>query len=227
MTVPQMIVRMLILVLLLLAVLFISAGTVDWPMAWVYVAITVILTAGSRLLLARHSPDLVAERAASVGKADAKPWDRLLMPIVAIYGPLLILIVAGLDRRFGWTSGWPLWAGVAGAILLILANLLGLWAMLANRFFSGIVRIQHDRGHVVVSSGPYRWLRHPGYAGGVIGNLAVPLLLGSLWAFIPAVLAAGIVVLRTALEDRTLQAELPGYRAYAQQTRYRLLPGVW
>jgi protein-S-isoprenylcysteine O-methyltransferase Ste14 len=227
MTVPQMIVRMLVLVLLLLAVLFISAGTVDWPMAWAYVAITVILTAGSRLLLARHSPDLVAERAASVGKADAKPWDRLLMPIVAIYGPLLTLVVAGLDRRFGWTSAMPLWIAIVGAILLILANLLGAWAMLANRFFSGVVRIQHERGHSVVSDGPYRWVRHPGYAGGFIGDLALPLLLGSAWAFIPAALTAGAVVLRTALEDRTLQAELPGYREYAQRTRYRLLPGLW
>jgi len=99
--------------------------------------------------------------------------------------------------------------------------------MLANRFFSGVVRIQNERGHSVVSDGPYRWVRHPGYAGGFIGDLALPLLLGSAWAFIPAALTAGAVVLRTALEDRTLQAELPGYREYAQRTRFRLLPGVW
>ncbi len=220
-------VRMLVLVALLCIVLFAAAGTLAWPMAWVYVVITVVMTVGSRLLLLRYSPDLVVERAASVEKQDAKPWDRVLMPTVAIYGPLITLVIAGLDRRFGWPPELPLWVQIAGVILLVSATAFSTWALLVNRFFSGVVRIQRDRGHTVVSDGPYRWIRHPGYAGGMVGDVAIPLLLGSAWALVPGLLTAGLVVLRTALEDRTLQVELPGYAEYARRTRYRLLPGVW
>lgn len=220
-------VRMLVLVALLCIVLFAAAGTLAWPMAWVYVVITVVMTVGSRLLLLRYSPDLVVERAASVDKQDAKPWDRVLMPTVAIYGPLITLVIAGLDRRFGWPPELPLWVQIAGVILLVSATAFSTWALLVNRFFSGVVRIQRDRGHTVVSDGPYRWIRHPGYAGGMVGDVAIPLLLGSAWALVPGLLTAGLVVLRTALEDRTLQVELPGYAEYARRTRYRLLPGVW
>lgn len=223
----KIVVRMLVLIALLCIVLFAAAGTLAWPMAWVYVVITVVMTAGSRLLLLRRSPDLVAERAASTEKHDAKPWDRVLMPVVAIYGPLLTLVVAGLDRRFGWPPELPLWVQIAGVILLVSATAFSTWALLVNRFFSGVVRIQRDRGHTVISDGPYRWIRHPGYVGGVVGDVAIPLLLGSAWALVPGLLTVGAVVLRTGLEDRTLQAELPGYAEYARRTRYRLLPGVW
>lgn len=92
---------------------------------------------------------------------------------------------------------------------------------------TGTVRIQSERGHQVVSSGPYRFVRHPGYAGALWGFLAVPVWLDSAWAFLPALLLMGILVLRTALEDKTLQAELPGYKEFTQKTRYRLLPGIW
>ena len=223
----KIVVRMLALIALLCIVLFAAAGTLAWPMAWVYVVITVVMTAGSRLLLLRRSPDLVAERASSAEKHDAKAWDRVLMPVVAIYGPLLTLVIAGLNRRFGWTPELPLWVQIAGVILLVSATAFSTWALLVNRFFSGVVRIQRDRGHTVVSDGPYRWIRHPGYVGGVVGDVAIPLLLGSAWALIPGLLTVGAVVVRTALEDRTLQAELPGYAEYARRTRYRLLPGVW
>jgi protein-S-isoprenylcysteine O-methyltransferase Ste14 len=149
------------------------------------------------------------------------------MPLVAIYGPLVTLVVAGLDRRWGWRPEVPwVWA-LIGAALLVLASAFAAYAMLTNRFFSAVVRIQRERGHTVVTAGPYRWVRHPGYAGGVACHLAMPILLGSLWALIPGVLTAGLTVLRTALEDRTLRAELPGYSEYARRTRYRLLPGVW
>jgi len=116
---------------------------------------------------------------------------------------------------------------VIGAIVLVLSSLFGTWAMLANRFFSAVVRIQTDRGHTVVTTGPYRFVRHPGYAAGVLGYLAMPLLLNSLWASILALLTIALIIVRTKLEDDTLQAELPGYVDYTQQTRYRLLPGVW
>jgi len=112
-------------------------------------------------------------------------------------------------------------------IVMLLGYLLGSWALIENRFFSGVVRIQTDRGHRVVSTGPYRLIRHPGYAGALWAYLAIPLLLDSAWAFIPALLLVGVLVLRTALEDRTLQEELPGYKEFARKTRFRLIPWVW
>ncbi len=221
------IVRFVALVLVLSAVLFITAGTLNWPMGWVYVGVTLVITAGSRVLMFRINPELIMERAGYAEKQDAKQWDKALMPVIALYGPLAILIVAGLNRRFGWAPPIALWTQIAAMILLILGSIFSTWAILVNRFFSAVVRIQTDRGHTVISDGPYRIVRHPGYVGGVLGDLMIPLALGSAWALIPGALIAALTVLRTALEDRTLQAELPGYAEYAQRTRYRLLPGVW
>jgi len=112
-------------------------------------------------------------------------------------------------------------------ILMMLGYLLGTWALIENKFFSGVVRIQQDRGHYVVTTGPYRCLRHPGYAGTLLFYLVMPILFDSLWAFIPSLLFFIVTLLRTSLEDRTLQAELPGYADYAKKTRYRLFPGIW
>ena len=120
-------------------------------------------------------------------------------------------------------------AGVEGGALAAAALSMALvtWSMASNRFFSSYVRIQKDRGHVVASGGPYRYVRHPGYVGMLGFGLATPLILGSVWALIPAGLTLVVVVVRTALEDRTLQRELEGYQAYAQRVRYRLVPGLW
>jgi protein-S-isoprenylcysteine O-methyltransferase Ste14 len=146
---------------------------------------------------------------------------------VALYGPLLIWIVAGLDERYGWSPQISLWLQVVAIIVAVLGSALATWAMLSNTFFSGTVRIQKERGHTVASGGPYRYVRHPGYVAGILFDVATPLILGSLWALVPAGLTVCAFVVRTALEDRTLQEELAGYREYAQQVRYRLLPGVW
>ena len=112
-------------------------------------------------------------------------------------------------------------------VILLLCVLFSNWALVVNKYFSAIIRIQTDRGHTVITGGPYRYVRHPGYAGGVIANLVIPLMLGSLWALIPAVLTVIILFIRTAKEDQTLIDELPGYVEYAQRTRYRLIPGIW
>jgi protein-S-isoprenylcysteine O-methyltransferase Ste14 len=157
---------------------------------------------------------------------DAKPWDKLLAPSLA-FGALFILIVAGLDRLFGWTVPFAIHIKIVALIVIILGYLLGSWALIENRFFSGVVRIQKDRGHRVVSTGPYRFIRHPGYAGALWAYLATPVLLDSMWAFIPAFLLVAVLVLRTTLEDRTLQQELPGYTEFAETTRFRLIPGLW
>ena len=209
--------------------LFIAAGHVNWPMAWAYAGLLVISAVGSRLLALRNNPDLLAERAQAFerGRQGNKDWDRLLMGVVGLYGPLIGCIVAGLDKRWSWSPEIPPVLRWMSLVLLALSYAWATWAMVANQFFSATVRIQKDRGHTVVTGGPYRFMRHPGYAGGALSYLVAPVMLGSLWAFIPAVLTVSVLVVRTALEDKTLQNELEGYKAYTEKTRYRLLPGVW
>jgi len=132
-----------------------------------------------------------------------------------------------LDKRYGWTDPLAFNIKIVSLIVIVLGYVLGSWALIENKFFSGIVRIQEDRGHHVVTTGPYRFIRHPGYAGSLLVYLVVPIFLDSLWAYIPTILLIGIVFLRTLLEDRTLQSELPGYKDFTQKTRYRLLPYIW
>lgn len=218
-------IRLGIGVLLLASTLFLSRGSFAWAMAWVYLGLLVAGMSVTTLLLARVHPDLLVERS-HIGEG-AKPWDKLLAWLMALGILLPTLILAGLDRRWDWTPEPPLGAEIGGAVLYLLGASWICWAMVSNRFFAPIVRIQTDRGHKVAMAGPYRIVRHPGYVGIVVCSLTVPLLLGSLWAFAPAVLQIGVTVLRTTLEDRTLQNELEGYKEYAAQVRYWLLPGVW
>jgi protein-S-isoprenylcysteine O-methyltransferase Ste14 len=178
------------------------------------------------MLAAGRHPDLLAERARFTQHEDAKPWDKWLAPSVGLGGGLIPL-VAGLDALFVWSPTFSLPVKILALAIILAGYALGSYALIENRFFSGMVRIQTDRGHHVVSSGPYRWLRHPGYAGALLVYLATPFFLDSLWAFLPTVLLTILLVIRTALEDRTLQDELVGYREYAELVRYRLLPGVW
>ena len=219
--------RFILMILLLCLALFLSAGTFDWPLGWAYVILTLLSIVVSRLIALRLHPDLLTERMHAEERVDTKAWDKRLVPLIAVFLPAAIQIVAGLNRRFGWPPAIPLWLALIGLALVMIGWAWATWAMSVNRFFSATVRIQTDRGHRVVESGPYRWMRHPGYAGGLLADLAAPLLFQSAWALIPGVLAAALIVLRTSLEDRTLRAELPGYAEYTQRTRYRLLPGVW
>jgi len=220
-------VRFVIYLLLVPAALFLSAGRLDWVMGWVVFGVMLCASLLSRALVARLNPDLLRERAAAGEREGVQPWDRWLVPAVALLGPAAMAVVAGLDQRQGWSAALPWTVAASGLGLLLLGDALSTWAMVSNPFFSAYVRIQSDRGHVAVSRGPYRWLRHPGYAGAVLADFAVPLALGSLWAMVPAVATIALVALRTALEDRTLRALLPGYREYAQRVRFRLIPRVW
>jgi protein-S-isoprenylcysteine O-methyltransferase Ste14 len=207
-------------------ILFGSSGRLDWGMAWVYVGLTTAFSLGSRIIMQWKTPELIAERGQSSQKEGIKPWDKVLMPL-GIIAATLMLIVAGLDKRFEWSPNLPLLLHITAFVITTLGYSFGTWALLVNRFFSAFVRIQRDREHTVVSSGPYRLIRHPGYAGTVVTSLVVPLLLGSLWALIPAALAVYLLIIRTALEDKTLKEELEGYQDYAARVRFRLLPGVW
>ncbi len=208
-------------------VLFASAGDVRWGAGWLYVATVWIATVGTRLAVLRLSPELIAERTTSVRRGDVAGWDRLILPVIALLGPLATWIVGGLSFRFGWLAGMPLVARLGALAALVAGSALVAWSMIANPFFSAVVRIQRDRGHAVVSKGPYRCVRHPGYVGMLLANLATPVLLDAPWTFVPAGVVAALLVLRTALEDRALVAGLTGYEDYARATRARLVPGLW
>jgi protein-S-isoprenylcysteine O-methyltransferase Ste14 len=222
----RLLIAAFIMIALPAVILFGSSGRLDWGMAWVYVGLTTSFSLGSRIIMRWKTPELIAERGKFSQKEGIKPWDKVLMPLGIIVATFM-LIVAGLDKRFDWSPNLPLLLHITAFVITALGYSLSTWATLVNRFFSAVVRIQRDRGHTVVSSGPYRLIRHPAYAGGVVTSLATPLLLGSLWALIPAALAVCLLIVRTALEDRTLQEELEGYHDYATGVRYRLLPGVW
>jgi protein-S-isoprenylcysteine O-methyltransferase Ste14 len=211
-------------ILLGVPALFIPAGRLDWANAWVFIGLTLVYQVFYTVFLAKVNPGMLNERGKFV-KEGTKKFDKVY---AAAYLPLAftILIVAGLDARYHWSSA-PVWVSVVGVILVIPAFALGLWAMAVNPFFEVSVRIQDDRGQSVVASGPYSRIRHPGYSALVLSTLMYPLILGSWWAYVPAVFLALVVVARTALEDRTLRVELPGYCEYASDTRYRLVPLVW
>ncbi len=202
------------------------SGRWGWWEAWVYAILSILGFVISRALAARRHPDLLAERARFLQHKDAEPWDRTLAPLVGL-GGALIPLAAGVEARVGTLAEFSLTAKILSLGVLLAGYALGSYALLANRFFSGMVRIQTERGHRVVSSGPYRWVRHPGYAGGPLSFLASPILLGAMWTFLPAVFWTIVTVIRTALEDRALQEKLEGYRDYAGRVRYRLVPGVW
>jgi protein-S-isoprenylcysteine O-methyltransferase Ste14 len=205
--------------------LFLPAGTWTWFRGWLFFSVAVAASILITVYLRRVNPDVIAAR---VNRHDGtKRWDLLLGAIFGLPTMLAIPIVAALDDgRFHWFHlQW--WGCVLGYTLLI-TGMVGLtWAESVNKFFEPSVRIQTDRGHKVVDSGPYAIVRHPGYVSGFLVFIGMPLSLGSLWALIPAVLACLLLVVRTIWEDRTLRDELTGYREYAQRVRHRLIPGVW
>lgn len=222
----RVIAQMLVFIVLVPFLPLLISARWGWWEAWAYALIGILGFAISRALAARRHPDLLAERARFLQQKDATPWDKALAPLLGLGGAVLPLVV-GLDARFGWSSPFSLPVKIAALVVILAGYALGSYALMENRFFSGMVRIQTDRGHQVVSSGPYRWLRHPGYAGALLSYVATPFFLDSQWAFLAVLFLLIVLVVRTALEDRFLQNELPGYRDYARRVRFRLLPGVW
>jgi len=204
--------------------LFLSAGRWDWIMGWALVGIVALWVVATGLVVIPRYPELLAERLGP--RKGGKAWDTAIMGVVGL-GTIARYIVAGLDVRFGWTTGMPLALQAIGLVITALGYALAVWATGSNAFFSQIVRIQKERGHAVATGGPYRFVRHPSYVGTILVELAIPVMLGSWWALIPGGLDATLFVIRTALEDKTLRRELDRYQAYADRVRYRLLPGVW
>ena len=218
-------VQLVVSFLVMGACLFLSAGRLGWWNAWVFLGLSVAMIIGTGTLLMRKDPELIAERA-SFNKG-AKRWDKFLAGTMGLFGPMAIWITAGLDTRNRWSKPVPGFGEAAGVALMVAGSVLVSWAMLSNRFFSPLVRIQKERGHKVEAGGPYRFVRHPGYVGMIVSTLATPLILSSAWALVPAAVTTLLAILRTALEDRTLRRELEGYADYARRVKWRLLPGLW
>jgi len=216
--------QILIMFLVMGMLLFLGSGKLNWVWAWVFMGINLLSVSVNAVFMLRRSPETIAER----GKPkEVKGWDKLIGGMWLMGQYFFMPLVAALDNRFGWTGELNLTWHVLGAV--IFAASLGLvgWAMITNTYFSTAVRIQRDRGQQVCKEGPYHYVRHPGYIGFFLQTLSVPILLGSLWALLFAILAGVLMIIRTSLEDRMLQEELEGYKEYAQEVKYKLLPGVW
>ena len=207
--------------------LFAAAGRLTLPRAWLFLALTLVWMVINAGLVATTNPDLLNQRGLWKKKQDAKAWDRKLVMLFGVFSFYLPPIVMGLDvGRYHWSNLGP-WATVLGTLVFSLGWFLITWAMLVNTHFEVTVRIQTDRNHRVITTGPYATVRHPGYLGAALWALGSPLVVGSLYGLIPSALTLLVLVIRTAREDRTLQAELPGYTDYAKRVKSRLLPGIW
>jgi protein-S-isoprenylcysteine O-methyltransferase Ste14 len=195
-----------------------------WWQLWIFLAVVLVLLTVNLVVIARSNRVLFEVRG-RFGPFD-KPWDRLLVGLMLAF-TVTIFVVAGIDvLRYQWSTMPVAWM-LAGVLLFVCGDLIVVWCMAKNPFLAPAVRVQYERGHRVVTSGPYRFVRHPMYAGVLVAILGWPLMLGSWWAYVPTVLAAVTFVVRAYLEDATLQRELDGYREYAAETRRRLLPRIW
>jgi len=207
------------------AAFFGTAGTLNWPEAWLYMILQFSFSAAMAVWLKRNDPELLKDRMTFL-KSSAMSWDKVILWIMTIVSIPYILL-PGLDAvRYQWSSVPPVFkviafAGVAASFLLIF------WVMRENTYLSRIVEVQKERGHSVITTGPYRFVRHPMYVGVIIIFVCIPLALGSLWTLIPAVLLTALIVIRTHLEDKTLQEELEGYKDYSVKVPHRIVPGIW
>ena len=216
--------RILITLLGAGTLLFGSAGTLAWWNGWVLLAALAALALLTGALFLR-SPGLATERFTAHRRAPRV--DRIIVILIGYVLPPAALVLAGLDHRFTWTAPLPCALALAAALPQAAGIALAAWSMRANNFFSSHVRIQEDRGHQVVSTGPYAFVRHPGYAGAILFYLALPVLLGSLAALPVILVQIAVIALRIPLEERVLRQGLPGYPAYCHKVPYRLLPKVW
>lgn len=205
------------------ACLFGSAGTIRWWNGWVFLGLTLALSVLMSNLYKKY-PELLEERKKAVKLA--KPVDKALTVLIGLALPATLLL-SGFDKRWGWTGTLPASISMAAFVVMTASSALTYWAMSTNRFFSSYARIQVDREQVVITTGPYAYVRHPGYSGAILYNLAIPILLGSKFALGAGIVFCLLIVVRTKLEDHMLQKGLKGYREYAERVRYRLIPFIW
>jgi len=218
----QIILRAICMFGLMFLILFISAGRWDYWQGWGYFILWIYVYLFSNIII---PSELVQERFKS--SAGTKKWDEVFIvchSLLALINPLIAALDGG---RYHWTGNFSSWVNVSAFIVIFLGLSLFIFSLWKNQFFSNTVRIQKDRGHHVIDKGPYAFIRHPGYAGFVISTLCIGLALNSLWALLPSGVLAIAFIIRTYLEDKTLQRELPGYAEYAAIVRYRLIPGIW
>ena len=220
----RMVPRGALTILIFFAILFVPAGRLDWWEGWIFFLAFLIGTSALVIWMRRKDPELLSERA-QPGE-NVERWDRVIMSIYTIL-LIIMLIVAGIDSGRLELSSPPLFLRIVGWSGLAISMLIVAWTMSSNTFLSEMVRIQDDRGHVVITQGPYRYIRHPMYVGVILAIISTPLVLGSFWALIPAGIIVTLFIVRTHLEDITLQEKLSGYSDYAAQVRYRLIPGIW
>lgn len=220
-------IRLVVVYVLVPLILLVCGGDFSWWQGWLYFLLFVVAGIGGRVWGEQRHPGLMAERQNIESIQNAKNWDKILAPLMAVSISFPMVIVAGLDHRYNGSPEFPMWLTMIGFILIALGYGFGAWSLAENRFFSSVVRIQADRNHVVCDTGPYRFIRHPGYAGSILALLGIVLALSSVWTLIPAIVALTITVTRTVFEDQTLIKELTGYRDYAQRVRYRLFTWIY
>ena len=204
------------------------AGTWQWWEAWALIVLWMGFAIATAVFLMRHDPALLAERMkTSPVQKGQKTWDKILLLLFLIPG-IGIYLIPGFDVvRFGWSTPLPVWIEIIAMVVHLPAFAFIAWVMRENTFLARVVKIDDERGHQVITTGPYALVRHPMYSAVIVLIFAVPLSLGSRFGLIPAGIAVILLVVRTYLEDRTLYEELPGYPEYSQVTTYRLIPGVW
>ena len=205
--------------------IFLPAGDIRWSKGWLFILVFFTLTVPAVVYLWRANPDIFAARS-KVFRAGTKRWDKVIMALLFFSLTAVFIVVAFDSGRFHWSSVPP-WLIVLGYILLCIGYFISIWAESVNKFAEPSVRIQTERGHKVIDTGPYALVRHPLYLGGLFLMVGIPLTLGSFWAFIPAAAATLVLLVRTVLEDRTLHKELAGYKEYAARVPHRLIPGIW
>jgi len=203
------------------AILFIAAGTLSWKWAWIVLLLGLFLLIINLILL---PAELIEERGRK--KENVKKWDKMLTSIISL-PTILMYVFSGLDQRFNWTGDVHIIINIAGLVLIFFGSMIFTWSMVSNKFFSTLVRLQIDRQHTVVTEGPYKYVRHPGYLGYIIFTLATPIALGTFWGLIFSGIIGILLIVRTILEDATLKKELPGYAEYTENVKYKLIPFLW
>lgn len=210
--------------ILMIATLYMIAGRLDWFELLIYLLTYAVVFTAWLLYLKLKAPDLLKER--MTARKNAEAWDVKILLVYRLLMPVFF-ITAALDAGRFQFSVVPVYLKVIAYIVLLLSYCISFWAVMVNNYLSSFVRIQEDRGHVVVKDGPYRFVRHPMYTGIVFTYPSTALFLGSYFALIPAVLITLVFIVRTSLEDKTLQGKLMGYVEYTDEVKYRLIPFVW
>ena len=220
----KILIKGLIINLIFTTILFVCAGRIDYIQGWVFLSVNIVSTLMNYLSIRKKS-DLAYERS-KLGEG-VKPWDKLILGLSSVVY-LMMLIIAGLDSgRFLWTANFSWIVSISGVVVMIIGQIIFLTARSQNNFFSSVVRIQKERVHVVCDTGLYQTVRHPGYLGMILSLIGIPLITTSIWSIIPGLIAIILLLIRTSLEDKTLNAELDRYNEYSKRTRYKLIPLIW